>query len=93
MNSIRFFLPFLLILGSFALAKAKLNIVLIYADDMGIDSVRAFNENLGLKTPKVVEQLTAVFRKFVKNGRSTPGPKQVNHHGIHWEVIPWDKGK
>ena len=76
MYSIRFFLPFLLILGSFALAKAKLNIVLIYADDMRIDSVRAFNENLGLKTPKVVEQLTAVFRKFVKTDEAPPDPNK-----------------
>ena len=51
------------------------------------------SNNLHSQHPNVVEQLTAVFCKFVENGRSTPGPKQVNHHGTHWEVIPWDKGK
>ena len=51
------------------------------------------SNNVHTQHPKVIEQLTEVFRKFVENGRSTPGPKQVNHHGIHWEVIPWDKGK
>jgi arylsulfatase A len=51
------------------------------------------SNNLHSKHPKVVERLTAVFRQFVENGRSTPGPKQPNHHGTHWESIPWPKGK
>ena len=51
------------------------------------------SNNLHSKHPEIVEQLTAVFRQFVENGRSTPGPKQANHHGTHWETIPWPKEK
>jgi len=47
------------------------------------------SNNLHSKHPKVVERLTAVFRQFVENGRSTPGPKQANHHGTHWETVHW----
>ena len=45
---------FSFLIYTFAWALEKPNIVLIYADDMGIDSVRAFNEKLGLKTPNLV---------------------------------------
>ena len=44
---------FSFLICSFVWAFEKPNIVLIYADDMGIDSVRAFNEKLGLKTPNL----------------------------------------
>ncbi|MDA8806715.1 hypothetical protein [Candidatus Chordibacter forsetii] len=44
---------FSFLIYTFAWALEKPNIVLIYADDMGIDSVRAFNEKLGLKTPNL----------------------------------------
>ncbi|MDB3958090.1 sulfatase-like hydrolase/transferase [Opitutales bacterium] len=44
---------FSFLICTFAWALEKPNIVLIYADDMGIDSVRAFNEKLGLKTPNL----------------------------------------
>lgn len=44
---------FSFLIYTFAWALEKPNIVLIYADDMGIDSVRTFNEKLGLKTPNL----------------------------------------
>ena len=47
------------------------------------------SKNVHTQHPEIVEQLTAVFRQFVENGRSTPGPKQANYHGTHWETIPW----
>jgi arylsulfatase A-like enzyme len=43
-------------LAGFSVAKverSKPNIILILADDMGIDSVSAFNEKLGLRTPAI----------------------------------------
>ena len=87
MNRIRFFLPFLLILGSFALAKAKPNIVLIYADDMGIDSVRTFNEKLGLNTPHL-DQLASEGMSFMDahsaSGVCSPSRYSLLTGRYHW---------
>jgi arylsulfatase A-like enzyme len=58
-----------------------------------LDSDPKESNNVHTQYPKVVERLTAIFRKFVENGRSTPGPKQANYYGTHWETIPWPKAK
>lgn len=47
---------FLILLGiscQVALAAEKPNIIVILADDMGVDSVSAFNDQLGFKTPHI----------------------------------------
>lgn len=41
--------------------------------------------------PQVVEELTAVLRRFVEQGRSTPGPAQANFGGAAWAGLPWAK--
>lgn len=40
-----------------------------------------------------VKELTAILRRYVENGRSTPGQsKQLNHNGeIWWKQLPWEK--
>ena len=45
-------------------AAKRPNIVLILADDMGIDSVAAFNDKLGLKTPHL-DRLVAGGMSFM----------------------------
>ena len=66
MSSFKFFLSFVLILSPLAFAQAKPNIVLIYADDMGIDSVRAFNEKLGLETLTPNSFSIVVFKEVLE---------------------------
>jgi len=39
--------------------------------------------------PEVVEELTAILRRFVQRGRSTPGPVQANTGGTSWPGLPW----
>jgi hypothetical protein len=47
--------------------------------------------NLQAKHPEVVSELSAILRRFIENGRSTPGPRQLNHDGaVHWRNVPWD---
>jgi|GEM_PF-6283353 len=63
---------------------------------MGIDAVGAFNDKLGLKTPHldrlVSEGMPAILRRYIEEGRSTPGPRQPNHdNAIHWRNVPWEK--
>jgi len=41
--------------GTVALAEGKPNVLVILADDMGLDSVSAFNEAMGMKTPAIDE--------------------------------------
>lgn len=47
-------------------------------------------KNLLKKHPEIVKELTPILRKFIENGRSTPGTKQQNHNGeIWWRGMPW----
>jgi len=47
-------------------------------------------KNLVNAHPEVVETLTAVLRRYVEKGRSTPGAPQKNHGGaIWWPGLPW----
>ncbi len=46
--------------------------------------------NLYKLRPEVVSNLTAILRRYVEEGRSTPGALQSNHAGInHWNNLPW----
>lgn len=45
--------------------------------------------NVYTKHPEVVEELTAILRRFVERGRSTPGPSQTNTGGTSWKGLPW----
>jgi arylsulfatase A len=38
-----------------------------------------------------IEQLTAILRKIVTSGRSTPGPPQANADPTWWRQLPWEK--
>jgi len=44
--------------------------------------------------PEVVRELTSVLRRYIENGRSTPGAPQKNHNGATWwRGLPWSRGK
>ena len=46
--------------------------------------------NIHQQHPEVVTRLTKLLRRYVENGRSTPGPVQPNHDNkIHWGQLPW----
>ena len=60
----------LLVAGVFAL-PGKPNVILILGDDMGIDSVSAFNAKMGLKTP-AIDQLAGEGISFM-DAHSTSG--------------------
>jgi len=48
--------------------------------------------NVYQQHPEVVSDLTAILRRYVETGRSTPGERQKNHGGgIHWDHLPWEK--
>ncbi len=48
--------------------------------------------NLGSQLPDVVAELTAILRRYVEDGRSTPGKPQQNDQGVnHWSQLPWKK--
>lgn len=41
--------------------------------------------------PEVVEALTGILRRYIEQGRSTPGAPQKNHNGaIWWQGLPWN---
>ncbi|MEE2886631.1 MAG: arylsulfatase [Planctomycetota bacterium] len=60
-----------LILSSGVCAQTPPNIILILADDMGIDGVSAFNSQLGLKTP-AIDRLASEGMSFT-DAHSTSG--------------------
>lgn len=41
-------------------------------------------ENLCAQHPKIVVELTALLKKYVDDGRSTPGPRQKNDVAVDW---------
>ena len=41
------------------------------------------------KRPEIVEELCALLKKYVTNGRSTPGTPQKNDGPKHWNELPW----
>ena len=41
---------------------------------------------------EIVKDLTAILRRYIENGRSTPGTPQKNHNeAIWWPGLPWTK--
>ena len=47
--------------------------------------------NLCKKRPEIVEELRAILKNYVDQGRSTPGAKQNNEAPQHWKQLPWPK--
>ena len=85
----RLCLGFLLLVtaSSLSVAADKPNIMLIFADDMGIDSVGALNDRLGLKTPNL-DRLAAEGISFM-DAHSTSGVCSPSRYGLltgryHW---------
>ena len=39
--------------------------------------------------PVIAERLTKILAFYVRNGRSTPGPKQKNTGQEIWETVKW----
>ncbi len=60
-----------LLVADAAALPGKPNVILILGDDMGIDSVSAFNPKLGLKTP-AIDQLASEGMSFI-DAHSTSG--------------------
>jgi arylsulfatase A len=44
----------------------------------------AETNNLYARHPQIVTELTALLKRYVQDGRSTPGPKQKNDARVHW---------
>ncbi|MEM9366507.1 MAG: arylsulfatase [Planctomycetota bacterium] len=67
--------------------EVRPNIVLIYGDDMGIDSVSAFNEKLGLRTPNL-DRLASEGMSFMDahstSGVCTPSRYSLLTGRYHW---------
>ena len=56
--------------------------------DLEADPTKA--ADLAKKRPEVVSKLPALLRRYVEEGRSTPGALQSNHAGVnHWSNLPW----
>jgi len=47
--------------------------------------------NLQERHPEIVAELTSILRRYIEEGRSTPGPRQYNEgkHN-HWNNVPWE---
>lgn len=49
-------------------------------------------KNLIADHPEIVTEYTAILKKFIEQGRSTPGEKQPNHNNQNWwPQLPWEK--
>ncbi len=46
-------------------------------------------ENVQAEHPDVVARLTALLTRYVREGRSTPGPAQPNTGARHWPQLNW----
>ena len=78
---------FSFLICSFVWALEKPNIVLIYADDMGIDSVLAFNEKLGLETPhldRLVSEGMSFMDAHSASGVCSPSRYSLLTGRYHW---------
>lgn len=45
--------------------------------------------NLHETHPEIVKDLSAILKRLVQEGRSTPGPAQSNEGGPWWSRLPW----
>jgi hypothetical protein len=61
-------------------APKKPNVIVILGDDMGIDSVLAFNPKLGLKTP-AIDRLASEGMSFM-DAHSTSGVCSPTRYGL-----------
>ena len=67
------------------------------AEKMGLPAVQLYDletdpkeqNNLNSKHPEVVEELRALLKQYVAQGRSTPGRPQKNEGPRHWKQLPW----
>jgi len=65
-------------------APNKPNVIVILGDDMGIDSVSAFNPKLGLKTPAFARQSARLkIQRFCQDPPSTVGRRVVSSPPTH----------
>lgn len=69
------------------------------AAQQGLPPVQLYNlqsdpketTNLNEQYPEIVLELTQTLRRYIEQGRSTPGPRQDNDSkGIHWKNVPWE---
>jgi hypothetical protein len=71
-------------------AAGKQNLPAVQLYDMKNDPKES--ANLHLQHPKIVQQMTATLKRFIENGRSTPGTPQPNdQNSVHWTPVPWEK--
>ena len=69
------------LIGAFGAAAApQPNVIVILGDDMGIDSVSAFNTKMGLKTP-AIDQLASEGMSFM-DAHSTSGVCSPTRYGL-----------
>ena len=69
-------------------AKQSLPLVQLY----NLRSDPKESVNLYREQPEIVEQMTQTLKRFIENGRSTPGANQPNDQDlIHWQNVPWPK--
>ena len=69
------------LIGAFGAAAApQPNVIVILGDDMGIDSVSAFNTKIGLKTP-AIDQLASEGMSFM-DAHSTSGVCSPTRYGL-----------
>ena len=80
MNHIRTLAIAITLLTGTLLAKNKPNVIVILGDDMGIDSVSAFNSKMGLKTP-VIDRLANEGMSFT-DAHSTSGVCSPTRYGL-----------
>ena len=68
----------------------KQNLPAVQLYDMRNDPKESVN--LHLQHPEIVEKMTETLRRFIENGRSTPGVPQANdQNSVHWPNVPWNK--
>jgi arylsulfatase A-like enzyme len=88
--------------GSFAITQGAWKLVLTSGDgnkrppgsrdstprlfDLSTDSGEA--KEVTALHPGIVEKLTALLERYIKNGRSTPGPRQHNDVDVDWRALP-----
>jgi arylsulfatase A len=65
----------------------KLDLPPVQLYDLSVDPKE--RTNVVPEHPEVVEELTAILRRYVERGRSTPGPAQANTGGTSWPGLPW----
>ncbi|MEE2948061.1 MAG: arylsulfatase [Verrucomicrobiota bacterium] len=80
MNHIRTLSIAITLLTGTLWAKNKPNVIVILGDDMGIDSVSAFNSNMGLETP-VIDRLASEGMSF-SDAHSTSGVCSPTRYGL-----------